>query len=71
MQLHKTYYDIVDKRSQSIWFRFQNTTWLYRLYQNEFEWCSQDYLNPNHQLHHDMKPIPRNWIIGTQGQTTN
>ena len=71
MQLHKTFYDSADKRPEGIWVRFQNRTWIYGVYRNDFDWCLQDYLNPTHKEHHDMKPIPRNWIIGTQGQTTN
>lgn len=70
MQLHKTYYDSADDRPEAIWFKFQNTTWHHSVYSGEFEWAYQDYLNQNHHLHLDMKPVPRNWIIGTQGQTT-
>ncbi|AJF40675.1 hypothetical protein AVV30_gp017 [Vibrio phage phi 1] len=71
MQLHKTYYDSAEYVPDSIWFKFKNSTWIYRTYRQTFNPCLQDYLDPNHELHHDMKPIPLNWIIGTQGQTTN
>lgn len=71
MQLHKTYYDSADNNPLSLWFRFKDKTWIYRTYEDQFDICQQDYINPKHPFHHDMKPIPHNWIIGTQGQTTN